>query len=153
MEGTGNSIYILSFYSGTCVVLNKEYERSIEEKEIVSNKDDDRKIFEDNSNVDMLEDKTKTDQSGSSLPPIDEPPPKPPRKPLPPPPVETTLNGEIGLEDNFEGDVVKSSFIAERPMSINEYVSFMKSITRKGVHHEYEELRSLPPTGSFESTL
>lgn len=51
----------------------------------------------------------------------------PPNKPLPPPP--------------------------ENPFTIDELLEHMANVGRKGIQKEYDELRSLPPCGSFESTL
>ena len=69
---------------------------------------------------------------------------KPPSKPLPPPPEDNEL---------FSDEEEEGNSLGQNAFSIAELIEHMKNVGRKGIQKEYDELRSLPPSGSFESTL
>ena len=95
-----------------------------------------------------------------------EPPPLPPRPPhrspqpspksshssdfnrsLPPEPVPAFDN--ISDTDSISEQVSPG----REAFSIVDLMAYMNGVGKKGIHKEYEELRSLPPSGTFDSTL
>lgn len=133
---------------------------------------DNRVIFEDMSNHELLPNGDIKRPSLSSLVDTESSEPvkqntsplKPPRKPLPAPPGEIIESDEIKVpslpnesnnEDvDFTNDIEEEVQLTDdRSRSIDQLMQYMSKVGRKGVHREYEELRSLPPTGTFESTL
>lgn len=132
--------------------------------------DDSRNIFE---NVENHEPQNRTEKE---IPPTikeptsipeSPPPPLPPRpahrssrpiqeedkaptRALPPEPAVVPVIYERSDSENSQSD--KSSQ-GRQPLSLENFLTHMTRIGKKGVHKEYEELRSLPPSGTFESTL
>ena len=77
------------------------------------------------------------------LPPRRSPTPTlPPQKPLPPspPPRDDFKPGEMDLEER-------------QPLTFVELLHYLKKKGKNGLYSEYEEIRSLPPSGTFKSTL
>ncbi|XP_066913427.1 tyrosine-protein phosphatase non-receptor type 9-like [Clytia hemisphaerica] len=89
-------------------------------------------------------------------------PPRPPphRSPQPSPKVDQIHNRALPAEpvpaiDNISDTESLSEQTSQgrQAFSIEDFMVNMNRAGKKGVHKEYEELRSLPPSGNFESTL
>lgn len=81
--------------------------------------------------------------SSPPLPPRRSPTPTlPPQKPLPPspPPHDDFKPDEMDLEERH-------------PLTFFELLNYLKKKGKNGLYSEYEEIRSLPPSGTFKSTL
>ena len=94
-----------------------------------------------------------------------EPPPLPPRPPhrspqpspksphsdfnkaLPPEPVPAFDN----ISDSES--ISEQASPGREALSIKDLMSYMSRVGKKGIHKEYDELRSLPLSGIFESTM
>jgi len=136
---------------------------------------DDREIFENAENHEPLENTTIPTIVEQPPTPLTEdvPPPLPPRpphrSPLPSPQAPSKLQHtytnvptrELPAEPAvpaFE-NISDTDSLSERssqgrqPLNIEDLISYMSRVGKKGIHKEYEDLRSLPPTGTFESTL
>ena len=130
---------------------------------------DTRAIFENAENHEPSEKTEKQVPIILEQPPTpssdNEPPPLPPRPPhrspqpspksshsdfnkvLPPEPVPAFDN--ISDTDSIS----EQTSPGREPLSIKDLMSYMNRVGKKGIHKEYEELRSLPLSGVFESTM
>ena len=65
----------------------------------------------------------------------------------------TTEKLERDVADEEESLSSDSSSHGPEPMEPMDLLSYMEEVGKKGIHREYKELRSLPPAGTFESTM
>ena len=134
-----------------------------------STENDTRAIFEDAENHEPSETLQKPIPTIVEQPPTPssetEPPPLPPRPPhrspqpspkashsdfnraLPPEPVPAFDN--ISDTDSIS----EQASPGREALSIEDLMAYMNRVGKKGIHKEYEELRSLPLSGIFESTM